>query len=36
MRNDFINKQEVSELLCNVGIKTLSSKVQLLGDTFFF
>ena len=34
-KSKFINKQEASELLSKLGIKTPSSKVPILGDILF-
>ena len=34
-KSKFINKQEAKGLLSNLGIKTLLSKLPVLGDIFF-
>ena len=34
-KSKFINKQEASELLSKLGIKTPSSKIPILGDIIF-
>ena len=34
-KSRFIKKQEASEILSNLGLKTLLSKIPLLGDILF-